>query len=486
MAMRVPHISRFITYGATGFIVGTAAGVWVSSAAVPALLFFGAVGAALTVAFFAQTTRAWCVSVAIVAALFGVQAMVHAVATVDMWQQRAGEELTATAVVRDVRSGAYDARVIAQLEDSRNRVLWHDVKYPAVAPGDRVALTCTLAVPPTDFLPVYPMLLASRRVMAQCDNPRYEIIGRSTDVVTMAYDVRTRLAAPILTMIPAPYAALAVGLLFGGDDLLSQDVQDAFARTGMSHIVAVSGYNVSVIVIAVVNLLIFIGLYRSRATMFAIVAVAAFVALIGFPASGVRAALMGTLVLLAASYGRVAHAYGALALAGAVMLAYNPLLIVYDIGFQLSFLATYGIITIVPIAETATRRISHAFGIVDILLVTVAAQIFVLPVILYHFHTVSFVSLGVNVLVLPLIPFAMLAALAVIVTSTAVPPLGALCAWVAYVILAYIIGVVEYAAGLPWAARDVAHISVWMIVLYYIAVFVMIAVARKMLMRNGI
>ncbi len=479
MHLRIPHFSRIVTYSATGFIVGTVVGVGMSVHALEALAFFIAISALIALVFFAHEDRSWCIVLALLAALFGMRSMVIAQNSVATWHGRAGEHLEQTVIVRDVRTGAYQARVIAQQEHRRDRIMWYDVKYPAVVPGDRLAMRCTLAVPPTDFLPTYPMLLASRRVMAMCENPQYVVVGRATDVVTIAGDLRSHLMTPIMTMIPAPYSALAVGLLFGGDDLLSQDIQDAFARTGMSHIVAVSGYNVSVIIAAVVSALIFIGLYRSRATFFAMIAIVAFVALIGFPASGVRAALMGTLVLVAASYGRVAHAYGALALAGAAMLVHNPLLIIYDIGFQLSFLATYGIITVVPLAEHAMQRVPRAFGLVDIIIVTLAAQIFVLPVIMYHFHTVSFISLLVNIFVLPVIPIAMLSSLMVVVLSWIMMPIGMLFAWMAYSVLAYIIRVVEYAAQVPWAAMDAVHLSMWMAVVYYVILFVGISMLRK-------
>lgn len=486
MQVRVPHLSRLVTFGATGFIVGTVVGAMLSMSVLSVVTFFGALSAAVLLAFFAHEDRAWCGAAGLCAALCGMHVAAAAYTDVRVWHDRAGETTTQKVIVRDVRAGVYDSRVIAQREGHRDRMMWRDVKYPSIAPGDRLTIQCTLAVPPDDFLPTYPMLLASRRVMMVCDHPQYSVVGRAVDVVTIAGDLRNRLMRPLLTAIPAPYAALAVGLLFGGDDLLSQDVQDAFARTGMSHIVAVSGYNVSVIIAAVVSVLIFIGLYRSRATLFAVVAIVAFVALIGFPASGVRAALMGTLVLIAASYGRIAHAYGALALAGAIMLVHNPLLIVYDIGFQLSFLATYGIITIVPLAEQMTQRVPRAFGITDIILVTIAAQIFVLPVILYHFHTMSFVSLFVNVVVLPIIPLAMLSSLLVIVLSWIAPPVSIVCAWLSYGLLAFIIHSVEYAARIPWAAVDAVHISTGMIVVYYGIILGAVWVLRKKMIDNNV
>lgn len=451
----------------------------VSGANEATVIFFAAACTAVVVAVFSHTPRAWCVAAAIIAAIGGMHTMWTARAEVDAWHRRAGEHVTREVVVREVRTMSYDARVTAQISGGRERILWRDVKYPAVAPGDRVMVTCTLRPPPTDFLRTFPMMMARRRVMMFCDNPRVVPLGRAVDALTIAADVRARLVAPITTMIAAPYAGLAAGLIFGGDGLLSRSVQDAFARTGMTHIVAVSGYNVSVIVAAVVGGLIFLGLHRARATIFAIVAIAAFVALIGFPASGVRAALMGVLVLLAASYGRIAHAQGALALAGVAMVAHNPFVLLYDIGFQLSFLATYGIISVVPLMERMSHRVPRAFGVREIIAVTTAAQIFVVPVILYHFHTISFVSLAVNIAVLPVIPVAMLLTLMVIVAAFVAPPLAEVCAWVAYVPLAYVIGAVEYAARLPWASLEVEHVSVAAIVVYYVGILAVCGFLRK-------
>ena len=238
----------------------------------------------------------------------------------------------------------------------------------------------------------------------------------------------------------------------------------------MTHIVAVSGYNVSVIVIAVMGFVLFIGLRRKYAVYIAIGSIVFFIALIGFPSSGVRAGIMGIMVLIASVYGRVTHAYGALIFAGALMLVYNPLILRYDVGFQLSFLATLGIISTYPIFERYFVNKRFSFGIIEMILLTLSAQIFVVPIIALQFHTFTPLSLVVNMLVLPIIPCVMLLVFLLIIFYYVYMPIALMCGWMAYYLLAYEIAVISFFAQLSWSSVLIENIYPVWIVLYYCVV----------------
>ncbi len=315
----------------------------------------------------------------------------------------------------------------------------------------------------------YASYLRARKIHYLCTAENLEIRSSPNAfdrIYAKLIHFRHRLEENLVRAVGQPQAALAAGLLFGGDERLSEFFQEKFQRTGLTHIVAVSGFNVTVISQYAVLAGIFVGLRRSRAVYLAIAAVFVFVASIGFPAPAVRAGLMGVLVLLLMRSGRTSGALAGLLLASAMMVFHNPLIVRYDIGFQLSFLATLGIIVVYPLFERAFLRGGAMKFWREILLLTLSAQAFVLPVLIYHFGVVSTVSLLSNVLVLPVIPAAMLAAFATSLVGFVSASAAVLTGLAVYAILGYVLAVVDFLADLPWAVFELS-LPVGVLVLYY-------------------
>ncbi len=332
-------------------------------------------------------------------------------------------------------------------------------------------VTCTLT-PVKNFSETfdYVMYLAAKGVRYTCDAQNITTWqnGNLYDRVYRALaSMRMYMEAIVMRNVTQPQGALTAGLLFGGDGRLSQAWQDKFSTTGLTHIVAVSGYNVTVIAHALILFGIFIGLWRWQATWLAIAGIVIFVAMIGAPAAAVRAGIMGVTVLLLLSGGRMGSALPALLLAGTVMAVINPLIVRYDIGFQLSFLATLGIIVVYPIMERFVQRRDQSLGIGEIVLVTMSAQIFVVPVIAYHFHTFALYSLFANILILPLIPIAMAVASVMIVGGMVSVWWAMWGGWIISILLSWVFVVVDFFAKAPYASLHIEHLSLWWIVIWY-------------------
>lgn len=363
---------------------------------------------------------------------------------------------------------SYYSSVVVKVPEFKTKFLIKAPKYTDLVYGDRLNLKCTLTVPEEfdDF--DYRMWLATKGVSYICDEPEMEKIDYEKSVLSILAMWRMKLENNINLLIPAPESALANGLIFGGDDRLSDDLKNSFSRTGMTHIVAVSGYNVTVIAMVVMLVAIFLGAWRKQSVWWAIGAVLFFVAIIGFPASGIRAAIMGTLVLLAIVYGRTSGILGAICFSGAIMLFFNPLLLRYDVGFQLSFLATLGIVLIYPVFDNFLVSRFKAFGLTEIIFLTISAQLFVLPIIIYNFHVFSNISLVANILILPIIPLTMFFVFLAMMVSLVFWPLAVLFGWCAYFLLFYEVAVTEFLAGLGWSCVRIGNISVWWYVLYYL------------------
>lgn len=363
---------------------------------------------------------------------------------------------------------SYYSLVTVKLKDHDAKVLVKMPRHTDLLYGDKLDLKCTLTIPENfnDF--DYRMYLSTKGISYICDNPRFDKIGHDQSLFSTLLEQRIKMENNINFLIPSPQSALANGLIFGGDDRLSDELKNNFSRTGMTHIVAVSGYNVTVIAMVIMLVAIFLGAWRKQSIWWAIGAVVFFVAIIGFPASGIRAAVMGALVLLAVVFGRTSGILGAVCFSAAVMLFFNPLLLRYDVGFQLSFLATLGIILIYPIFEQYLVSKLKVFGLAEIIFLTISAQLFVLPIILYNFHIFSNVSLLANILILPIIPLTMFFVFFAMILSFMFWPLANLLSWFAYFLLLYEVKVIEFLSKQSWSYMETGDINFWWYVLYYL------------------
>lgn len=471
--MSLSHISRFVLWGSVGFIGGVGLGSFFVIS-IDMTLFIIAIISVGAIFIFLRNTWLWCF--VFFCLMFGMGTLVidKSLREIHYIEERVGRtEFGVAKVIRNTVQKGWNVRVTLRYENGLTVIL-KDEKYTELVYGSVVNLRCETSLPEVynDF--DYHKYLVMTGVDYICSDFVYEIVGYEPTVLSNLAQFRLRMESIVNNIIAAPQAALANGLLFGGSDRLSENLQDKFAKTGMTHIVAVSGYNVSVIVVVVMSFTIFMGAHRRYAAWVAIIGVIFFVALIGFPSSGVRAAIMGILVLIAAMYGRVSHAYGAIFLTAAIMIVFNPLLLRYDVGFQLSFLATLGIVSIYPLLEGCFVKRKAAFGIVDVLLLTVSAQLFVMPIIAYHFHTISLVSLLANVLVLPIIPLTMLFVFFTVVTSFVFYPGALFFGWIAYFLLQYEIFVITVLARFPWGSMVVENVSILWFIGYYIIVGVVV------------
>jgi ComEC/Rec2-related protein len=211
---------------------------------------------------------------------------------------------------------------------------------------------------------------------------------------------RKNITAHITKILPGDEGALLAGILYGDRGLSSESAQ-AFRFAGMTHIIAVSGSNVTIVVVCLVPLFLALGYRRRFAIVFSIVAILAFVLFVGASASVVRAAIMGSLALLGRALGRRTQAARLLLIAGALLIAASPWTLAFDAGFALSFLATAGLIAwSAPLSRKLTFIPEH-FGIRDAAATTTAATIATFPYQLWAFSSASLAGLLTNLLVIP-------------------------------------------------------------------------------------
>lgn len=354
---------------------------------------------------------------------------------------------------------------------------FEDIRY-----GNVLDLECLLKRPEnrdTEF--DYRMYLAKEKIYYVCDRPEWKKAGsgRGNRIFAILLGIRQKLQREIAELLPYPESGLGSGILFGGSNLLPKEVSDKFSGSGLTHVMAVSGYNVTIIAEYLVLGGIFLGLWRRQALYLALFGILIFVAMIGWPASAVRAGIMGSLLIWAMQNGRLAHSLNAILLAGAVMLAANPLILRYDVGFQLSFLATLGIVLLSPLFENIFIKKHKWLGFMEIIFLTVSAQIFVVPVLLYNFHNFSWISILANFLALPAIPIAMLLSFLAALLGLISDFLAAPFAWLATLMLKYVISIAGFFAAQGWAKVESENFPAWSAVLWYGGLLAIIWWIRK-------
>ncbi|MCE9517533.1 ComEC/Rec2 family competence protein, partial [Candidatus Nomurabacteria bacterium] len=277
-------------------------------------------------------------------------------------------------------------------------------------------------------------------------------------------------------VIPAPESDLADGLLLGARRGFDNETKEEFITTGTIHIVALSGYNISIVAKAIMYIASsFFGLASS--SILGVIIIILFVLMSGAGASSVRAGVMAVIALLGRMSGRTYNASRALIIAGLLMIAFD-LRVIFDISFQLSFLATFGILFITPKVIKWVMWMPSRFGLREISATTIAAQIAVLPLLLYTTGVFSFVAFPANVLILVFIPIAMLlsfiAGLLVFLSPSIALPFG----YLAYVPLTYILKTIHLFAILPFASVTIKSFPLIFTIVLYMFLFYWVFVLK--------
>jgi len=268
-------------------------------------------------------------------------------------------------------------------------------------------------------------------------------------------------------LLPEPSAGLGEGLLLGVKRALGDELEETFRRTGIIHIVVLSGYNVMIVVYFILYLCRSF-LSKRTSTIVGVLAIAAFAMLVGLGATVVRASIMAVLLLVVGLTGRIYLALNGLLLAGVIMLLWNPYLLAFDVGFQLSFLATLGLILLSPHLEKHLLWTPTTFGLREFMIATISTQIFVLPLLLYQMGEFSVVAVAVNILALPMVAPAMLLTFLTGVVAFVSPTLALPIAYVTHLSLSYIILVAEWFGALPFASFTVQSFPFYFVPIGYV------------------
>ncbi len=347
--------------------------------------------------------------------------------------------------------------------------------YPEFAYGDKVKVETTLVVPQAiesedgrtfDYVGY----LRVRDIWYIGDRPfvRFESGNQGSALYATLFKIKNTFTSALNRALPQPESSLMVGLLIGAKQALGKDLLAEFSRAGVSHVVVLSGYNIAIVAESIMAILAFLPAFT--AFIVGCVSIVLFTILSGGGASGIRAAIMVLVALFAKKVNREYHADRAFGVAVVGMLLWNPLLLVFDPSFQLSILATIGIIFVSPYIEPYMQKVTERYGLREIVSSTLATQIVVLPFLIYNTGILSLVSLPTNILILGTIPLTMLLGFVTGAVGLFSLYLSFIPALPSYALLWYQLTVVHLGATLPFGAVDLPAFSFWILIFVYVLI----------------
>jgi competence protein ComEC len=349
--------------------------------------------------------------------------------------------------------------------------LYTDVSY-----GDVIRATGTLQLPEAFDTGAgrafdYPEYLAKDGLLYELSFARTTKTGenRGNPLTAAAIAVKHIYLSGLEAVLSEPESGLAGGITVGDKRSIGSELSAQFQKVSLIHMVVLSGYNITVVINAIARMLA----WAPRTLRFSMsgFGVFFFILMAGGAASAVRAGIMAMLAMYARISGRVFIAMRILGVTAVGMVLWNPFTLAFDPSFQLSALATLGLISFTPVFSKRMPWVSEKFGLREILASTLGTQLAVLPLLLYENGNLSIVALPANLLALIPVPLAMFWSFVAALGGILFGSYAVVLAFPAYIVLAYIIGVAQLFAAFPFASVSVAAFSAWWMFFAYAVLF---------------
>ena len=366
-----------------------------------------------------------------------------------------------------------------KLEDGtvlKGKILVNAHRFPEYHYGDALEITGSPETPPEFEGFSYRNYLATKGIYSLMNFAKVTLLssGNGNRTYATLLNFRHLMEEKISQILPEPESSLLAGVVLGVKRNLPGDFYEALQKSGTLHVIVVSGTNITY----TIAILLVIGGFLTRPVkiVFAVFGVLAYALMVGGGAAVWRSTLMGLTVLLAAVLGRRRLAQEALFLSAAVLLLANPMGL-WQVGFQLSFTATAGIIFL---QDTLKERLQVLPRLIrDGLVTTLAAQIAVLPVLSHNFQTLSIVSPLSNLLIFLLVPWITVVGAVIALITLIWLPLGRIAAPLVFIPAKIFVTIVELSAKVPFAQIEIPEAPVLVWVVYYVVLVYIVIRCRK-------
>lgn len=347
-------------------------------------------------------------------------------------------------------------------KDEKTEIVLGDVliftdKYSFLKYGDKIKAKGTLRIAQKIDNFDYQGYLSKSGIVGTMAYPEIELISSGNN--NIFYNYKEKSSQKIRELMPPQVSPILEAMVLGNSGKISKETRDVLSKSGTSHIVAISGMHIVIFSTMIFWLLTNLGLWRKQALGLSIIFIFTYIFLVGCPPSALRAGIMTSLLFIAEIFDRKSFNLRTLILAASILLLFNPLLLKYDLGFQLSFLAVLGIILTSAIFNEWFSFIKWK-KVREIVAVTASAQIFSLPILISSFGYFSLVSFFTNLLILPIISIIMILGLLMVLL-----PFGFILSIPCSLLLFYLLAVITFFSSMPFAT---VNIPIFVILLLYI------------------
>jgi competence protein ComEC len=451
------------------------------------LIWLGLFGLSLISLWLAWQTQRW-LMIALAAFTLGGLRMSLVAVTSDVARYNNSGGLTIEGIISS-EPDARDDRILLRLDaetvtragqtfPTNGTVLVQAPPTTNVRYGDRVTATGNLITPAEADTFSYAGFLARGGVFSIMTNTAVETrsSGHGNPLYAGLLDFKMRAQTIIGQNLPEPGAALLTGILLGNERGIPPEVDDAFSAVGASHVVAISGFNMAILSGVIVGGLERLRVRRRWAALIAIGFIGVYTLLVGANAAVVRAAIMSSMLVVGALIRRKTYVPASLAFVALLLSAQNPL-ILWDVSFQLSFFATLGLALFAdPLSRRFELFLTRTFPqgiagrmsdfLTEPLIVSIAAQITTLPLILVYFGRLSPVSLIVNLLIIPVQAALLILGIMSTLLAFITPGIAQILYWFDLILLSWTIGIVRLFARLPYANVEF-HVDPRLVILFF-------------------
>ena len=364
----------------------------------------------------------------------------------------------------------------------KGKILITTKKYPEYEYGDKLKIQGRLLTPKEfeDFN--YRDYLAKDSIYSVMYEPEIELINKNQGnfIYSKILSFKQKLRESVYQTLSPPQSLILGAMILGDKSRMSTELKEKLNISGLRHITAVSGMHVVILTGVLMSLLIGLGLWRGQAFYLTLVIIFLFIVMTGCQPSGIRAGIMGGLFLLGQKVGRLSISSRAIVFTATIMLISNPLLLLLDVGFQLSFLAVMGIIYLGPVFGNWLKFIPEErfLNLRSILVMTFTAQILTLPILIYNFGIMSVVSPLTNVLIIPTIYWIMIFGFIFGILGIVWQPLAQIFSLPCWILLTYLTKIVDFFSEIPWVAQKL-EISWILLVIFYLILGSLVWLSNK-------
>jgi competence protein ComEC len=380
-----------------------------------------------------------------------------------------GKEILIFGVIND-EPKIREKSIIFSLKTEKGKILIKARRYPELDYGEKIKLTGILKDPEAKDSFNWRNYLLKDGILVEMDFPEIEKTGENfgNPIKKFSIFLKKKIEEAINQNLPYLHSSFLKSLLFGEEQEIPFEWKEKLNQTGTRHIAAVSGMNITIISSLILSFLLFLGLWRHQAFYFSIFLILFYVLMIGAPSSAIRAAIMGILYLTAQYFGRMASGQRSVIFAATLMLLFNPLLLRYDIGFQLSFLAILGIVYFYPFFFEKFKKFPKTIR--EGLSSTLSAQIFTFPILIYNFGQISLISPLSNVLILPILPTVTILGFIFSFLWIISEPIGYLLSFPCWLFLNYLLKVVDLCSKIPYSFLTLKVNFIFLLISYSILI----------------